>query len=84
MKSKQLANVLIKILGLYLLAESLPTTLSYLGQLSKVSEIHTASFSIISLVSCFVLATLSKLAISLFFLFRIKSIAEFLFKNEEE
>jgi hypothetical protein len=84
MKTKLLAHILIKIIGLYLLAESLPTTLGYLGQLLKLSEIHTPSFNILGLILSFLMSTLSRLALALLFIFKSKSIAGFLFKGEED
>ena len=81
MKTKQLANILIKILGIYFIVEAVPMIAL------KASVVYFTLKPDLLLAKSYTLvfvALLLQILIALFFLFKSKSIAGFLFKEEED
>ena len=76
MKSKQLANVLSKILGLSLCAQSVMHLVT--GMFNILASVKMP-FVWINFVSAAILA-----AIGIFLIFKSRDVAGFLFKNEDE
>jgi hypothetical protein len=71
MKSKQLANVLIKILGLFVLINAIPTIL---GALMFVQQLH----------SIHIVPTLVIIGIGIYLIVRSRDVAALLFKTDDE
>jgi multisubunit Na+/H+ antiporter MnhC subunit len=78
MNSKQLANVLIKILGLSLIAHGIP---SLINGILFTSDIRHSSFSAIWMIA---ILDLIPFAVGIFLIVRSRWITEILFKNEAE
>jgi hypothetical protein len=79
MKSKQLANVLIKILGLSVVVHSIPAILPGLYNMARSSRIGSPLDFWLYPVSSVVLA-----ALGICLIVKSRVVAEFLFKNEDE
>jgi hypothetical protein len=79
MKSKQLANVLIKILGLSVLVHSLPGIITGLYNAAHVRGVGGPGDYWFYPVSSVVLA-----AIGISLIIKSRAVAEFLFKDEQE
>jgi len=80
MKSKQLANVLIKILGLSVFVHSIPSIIGALASyVQRSGEIHGPHDYWLYPVSSVVLV-----ALGVYLIVKSRDVAEFLFKNEEE
>jgi hypothetical protein len=77
MRSKQLANVLIKILGLSILVHAIPSFVTGLLEIMRMMRLDFSPLAV--LFSPVVLAVLGIVLIV-----RSRDIAEFLFKNEGE
>jgi hypothetical protein len=92
MKSKQLANVLIKIVGVSVLLHALPSFLSglfygllgpVLGFSSSTTRSGAPSYSLAYPLASG-LAGLVSIVIAVFVIIKSRQIADFLFKNEDE
>ena len=82
MNSKQLANVLIKILGVYLFLEGIPNGLA--GLITGVLALrHQNSGTAVTSITWGVLACFQTV-IALIFIIKSRKIAELLFKHEDE
>ena len=82
MKSKQLANILIKILGIYFFLEAIPSGISWMisGLLGLRNPASDTAFTTIGCGLGFFLQG----AIALYFVIKSSKIAGFLFKDENE
>jgi hypothetical protein len=92
MKSKQLANVLIKIVGVSVLLHALPSFLSgffygllgpFLGFASSTTRSGTSNYSLAYPIASG-LAGIISIVIAIFVIIKSRQIAEFLFKDEGE
>jgi hypothetical protein len=79
MKSKQLANVLIKILGLSVFIHSIPNVVTGLYNAVRVSTVRGTGDWWFYPVSSLVLT-----AAGIYLIVRSRNVAECLFKNEED
>jgi Mg2+ and Co2+ transporter CorA len=79
MKSKQLANVLIKILGLSVVIHSIPTIITGLFNMMRVRGIGMPGESWLYPVSSVVL-----LALGIFLILQSRCVTDLLFKNDDE
>jgi hypothetical protein len=83
MRTKQLANILIKIVGLPGLIHSVPSIIAGMFSIEQVSGINLrgniASYAVVNLVTYLVLA-----AICIYLIFKSREVAGFLFKGEVE
>jgi hypothetical protein len=88
MNSKQLANVLIKILGLSVIVHSIPTLLgSLVVMLHSQGQMTTTTYGRPSSgpdSSLFIASTVLTLIVGIFLIVKSRAIAEFLFKAEDE
>jgi hypothetical protein len=91
MKSKQLANVLIKIVGVSVFLHALPSFLSgffgllgpFLGFASSTTRSGTPNYSLAYPIASS-LAGIISIVIAILVIIKSRRIAEFLFKDEEE
>ena len=79
MKSKQLANVLIKILGLSVVVHGIPSVFTGLMSLLQVSDLGSRNYYWLYPLSSVVLVV-----IGIALIVRSRDIAAFLFKDENE
>ncbi len=79
MKSKQLANVLIKILGLSVLVHGIPATITGLFYIVRARGVGSPGDYWIYPVSSVVLV-----AIGIYLIVKSRDVAEYLFKGDEE
>ena len=88
MKSKQLANVLIKILGLSVIVHSFPTILGSLFVLMQSGgQVTVSNYGRVSAApdnSLFIASSLVTVFIGVFLIVKSRAIAEFLLKAEDE
>jgi len=92
MKSKQLADVLIKILGLSLCVHSIPASLEIAisGIQLLIQAMHNGSeytvnrFPYFTSPAIYWISAVVEVAIGIYLIVRSRKIAEFLFKNEDE
>jgi ABC-type nickel/cobalt efflux system permease component RcnA len=84
MKSKQLANILIKIAGLYICLLAIPNTISgIIVVLSFAFGSAKWDEAVIRLLS-YSIGTGVQAAVGIFIIVKSRNIAEFFFKNEDE
>jgi hypothetical protein len=81
MKTKQLANILIKILGIYLIVEVVSNSATVIG--SSISLI-TSKPSDLSLPIGYAISVSLQILIAFVLITKSKSITGFLFKGEED
>ena len=81
MKTKQLANILIKILGIYLMVEVVSNSATVIG--SSISLI-TSKTSDLSLPIGYAISFILQILIAVLLITKSKSITGFLFKGEED
>jgi uncharacterized membrane protein len=79
MKTKQLANVLIKILGLSVLVHSIPAIITGLFNMVRARGVGSPGDYWFYPVSSVILT-----AIGIYLIVKSRDVAEFLFKNEDE
>jgi hypothetical protein len=79
MKTKQLANVLIKILGLSVLVHAFPTIVS-----GFLPVIHVSSLSQGGYFWLYPLSSVIVVVIGLYLIVKSRDVAAFLFKDEDE
>jgi hypothetical protein len=85
MKSKQLANVLIKIIGLYVCLTAIPSILSgILVGLSSLGWTKTDTTGMVMRMVSYSIGYAVQSAIGIFLIIKSRKIAEFWFKNEDE
>ena len=80
MKSKQLANVLIKILGLSVLVHGIPSIISGLLSMLQVRGMGSQG----SYFWLYPLSPVIVVAIGIYFIAKSRDVAAFLFKDEDE
>lgn len=85
MKSKQLANVLIKVLGLSMCLHGIPSFATgfvrgFLIGIGSLSESAKAQYP----ASPYIIGSLVELALGIILIVKSKAVADFLFKGEDE
>jgi len=87
MKSKQLANVLIKIIGLYICVFAIPTFITAivvgLSNYSILGQSNNGTAILVRTLSTLISAAIQA-ALGIFLIVLSRKIAGFLFKNEDE
>jgi hypothetical protein len=85
MKSKQLANVLIKIIGLYICICAIPSFLSgIIVALAPFGLSKTDTTGMVLRMESFSFGYAVQAAVGIFIIIKSRKIAEFWFKNEDE
>ena len=86
MKSKQLANVLIKILGLSALIHSIPNIFARLYELARLyEELGVNGHGFVEIRDClYAASSLVMPAIGMYLIIRSRKVTELLIKNEDE
>ena len=82
MKSIQLANLLIKILGIYFAIEAIPSAISWL--ISGLLALRQPATDTLSTSMGFGIGFCLQAVIALYLIFKSSKIAGFLFKDENE
>ena len=83
MKTKQLANVLIKILGLSVLVQGIPIILAGLLSMLEFAAVGFGSQGVYGYLS-HLLPTLLMVAVGIYLIVKSRDVAAFLFKDEDE
>ena len=84
MKSKQLANVIIKILGIFFMIQNLPVVVVKFLNINSMIWSHSPDWQSIKNLFIITMFGAIEILIVLWLILRSKTVAEFLFKNEEE
>jgi len=80
MKTKQLANILIKILGLSVLVHSIPSIISGLVQILQVRSMSSQ----IDFYWIYPFSAVLQIALGIYLVLKSRDVAACLFKNEDE
>ena len=85
MKSKQLANVLIKIIGLYICLCAIPNLIAgILVGLSSLGWSKTDTTGIVMRMVSYSIGYAVQAVVGIFIIAKSRKVAEFFFKNEDE
>jgi uncharacterized membrane protein HdeD (DUF308 family) len=82
MKTKQLANILIKILGLSVLAHGIPSILNGLSTMFQAFGSHGNYYS--NYFWVYPLSSVVSVVIGIYLIVKSRDVAAFLFKDEDE